>query len=67
MSNHAIIHCQPSVLNYVRQSNMNWSNSSDHDVNEIDIFVDNIPSLNNEEFCSHYGINYDLVNSIEFI
>ena len=44
---------------------MNWSNSSDHDVNEIDIFVDNIPSLNDEELCTHYGIDYEKVNCIE--
>jgi len=67
MTNHVILHCNPSVLNYVKETNLNWWDSSDHDVNEIDIFVNNIPSLDDEELCKHYGLDYDQVNCIELI
>ena len=33
---------------------------------ELDVIVDNIPSLNEEELCDHYDLDYDEVLSIDY-
>ena len=44
-----------------------WSYNDEHDFDEIDVIVDNKDNLNDEQLCSHYGIDYDQVNFIELI
>ena len=39
----------------------------EHNGEEFDVIVDNIDELDDEQLCSHYNINYDLVNCIEAV
>ena len=78
MTQSVLIHCQPSLLNFVKENNMDWEYSTDHDVNEIDVYVDDVeykdgnhPDQNgiwedpDIQLCNHYNIDYDYVNCIE--
>ena len=73
MTKSVLIHCQPSLLDFVKENNMLWSYSTDHDVDEIDVIVDDVEYTvqdgyyqdPDEQLCEHYGIDYDLVNCIE--
>ncbi len=38
-----LIHCQPSLLDFIKENNMDWEYSSVHDHDEIDVVVDDIP------------------------
>jgi len=80
MTKSVLIHCQPSLLNFVKENNMDWEYSTDHDVNEIDVYVDDVeykdgnhPDQNgiwedpDIQLCEHYGIDYDQVNCIEAV
>ena len=67
MSNYVIIHCQPIVEDSLINSQLSWSYNNDQDVSEIEVIAKNVDTLNDDELCSHYGINYDQVNSIELI
>ena len=71
--NYVLIHCQPTLLDFIKENNMNWSYSPEFGEDEIDVVVDDIPyecldgtyQDPDEQLCEHYGINYDLVNCIE--
>jgi len=65
MTKHVIIHCQPSIKDTVIKHNLSWSETLDQDVPEIDVMVEDIDSLEDEELCNHYNIDYHLVNCIE--
>ena len=68
-----VTHCQPSLLNSIKELGLNWDYSDIHDHDEIDVVVDNIPyeitrgdyQDPDEELCTFYGIDYDQVNCIE--
>ena len=68
-----VIHCKPSLLDFIKENNMVWSYSNTHDTDEIDVMVDDIPHEitrgdyqdPDEALCEHYGIDYDQVNMIE--
>ena len=62
-----IIHCKPIVEHQCYENGYNWSFSDVYGKDEIDILVDNIDSLEDDELCTHYGINYDQVNCIELV
>ena len=61
MTQQVVIHCKPSLFNFLYKSDLVYSNNSD----EIDVLVDNIDSLEDDELCEHYGIDYEQVNCIE--
>jgi len=66
-----IIHCKESILNDIQDSTLDYQ-FNDGELNVIIPFDSNAVVINNqysndEEYCKHYGINYDLVNSIELI
>jgi len=71
--NYVLIHCQPSLLDFVKENNMKWTYSPIHGNNEVDIVVDDIPyelldgtyQDPDEQLCEHYGIDYNQVNMIE--
>ena len=73
--NTAVIHCQPALLNFIKENNMVWSYSNTHDTDEIDVIVDDIPyeilrgdyQDPDEQLCEHYGIDYNQVNCIEAV
>ena len=60
-----LIHCQPSLYDDVltNQLNYEWSRQFGHE--ELDVIVDNIDSLDDEDLCKQYGLDYDQVNCIE--
>ena len=70
-----VIHCQPDYLDKIRELGYNWTYSSIHGKNEIDVIVDDIPYQivdgkyqdPDEQLCEHYGIDYDQVNCIELL
>ena len=72
---YVLIHCQPTLLNFIRENNMQWTYSPIHGKNEIDVIVNDIPyEIRNGKYedpdaqlCEHYGIDYDQVNCIEAV
>ena len=67
MSNYVIIHCQPRAEDSLVNSQLSWSYNDDQDVSEIEVIAKNIDTLDDDELCKHYGLNYAHVNSIELI
>ena len=66
------IHCNPFILDIIKELNLNWEYSPIHGKDEIDVIVEDIdydPELEHldpdEQLCDHYDINYDFVNCIE--
>ena len=66
------IHCNPFILDNIKELNLNWEYSPVHGKNEIDVIVEDVeddPELDHldtdEQLCVHYDINYDFVNCIE--
>ena len=67
-----LIHCQPTLLDYIKENNMNWKYSPKFGVNEIDVIVEDIDYNPQTDYidpdvhlCDHYGIDYEQVNCIE--
>ncbi len=67
-----LIHCQPSLLDYIQKMNFTWSYSPRFGDTEIDVIVPDVEydlnhGLNDpdEQLCDHYGIDYNQVNMIE--
>ena len=56
-----LIHCQPSLQEFLFKNDFNYVKNDQ----EIDVIVNDIQSLEDEELCNHYGIDYDQVNCIE--
>ena len=75
MSNKVIIHCQPSILDYVNDIGYDWDYSQQFGTDEVDVLVDNVTyevrdgiyQDPDEQLCEHYGIDYDYVNCIEAV
>ena len=73
MTQSALIHCQPSLKNYLDKNNIQWSYSPQFGDNELDVVVDDIPYEGidgkyqdpDEQLCTYYGIDYEKVNMIE--
>ena len=71
--NYITVHCQPSLLDFIKENNMQWTYSPQFGKDEIDLIVDDIPyelldgtyQDPDEQLCEHYGIDYDQVNCIE--
>ena len=70
-----LIHCQPTLEDYLTDNNIPWSFSEQHGFDEIDAVVDDIPYeiLRGDyqdpdvQLCEHYGIDYNQVNCIEVV
>jgi len=66
-----VIHCQPSLLETIQEKGYNY----EEHVQEIDVilpYTKEVEDVNNKyvdeaDFCTHYGINYNQVNCIELI
>ena len=66
-----IIHCQPSMLSTIKDLELDYQELYD----EVDVTIPytyDVMKLNNstetdEEFVSHYGLDYDQINCIELI
>ena len=73
--NYVLIHCQPTLEDYLTENNIKWQFSDIHGMDEIDAIVDDIPyevldgtyQDPDEQLCEHYGIDYDQVNCIEAV
>ena len=63
MNNKVIIHCKNSLYEFIVNSGLEYKDQGD----ELDVIVNNIDHLDDEQFCEHYGIDYNLVNCIELI
>ena len=65
-----IIHCKPSLLQTIKDLELDYQDMYD----EIDVTIPytfDVEDVNNstedDEFCSHFGLDYDQVNCIELI
>ena len=67
MSQQIVIHCKPSLLDDVITNQLNCEWSEQFGKEELDVIVDNIDSLDDEDLCKEYGLDYDQVNCIELI
>ena len=73
MTKYAVIHCKPTIEDFIKKTSLCWEHTSDQDVPEIDVIVPDVEyTVSNgiyqdpdEQLCEHYGIDYDLVNCIE--
>ena len=71
MSN-VLIHCQPSMLQTIKELGLTWRYSPVHNEEEIDVIAPDIAYNSShfivdpdEQYCYLLGINYDEVNCIE--
>ncbi len=63
-----IIHLKESYLNSIKELGYNFTlNDNEIDVilPDVDYSYDHILQDPDEQFCAHYGIDYDYVNMIE--
>ena len=67
MSTPVIIHCKPSIEEFLINSDLMWSRNDNIDTPEIDVIVEDLDISDDEEFVNHYGIDYDQVNMIELL
>ena len=71
MTQQVVIHCQPSLNDFLFENDFDYVNNGD----EIDVLVDDVPyevrdgiyQDPDEQLCEHYGFNYDQVNCIEAV
>ena len=63
MLNKVIIRCKNSLYEFITNSGLEYKDQG----NELEVIVNNIDHLNDEQFCEHYGLDYDQVNCIELI
>jgi len=70
--NQSIIHCNPSGLNDIKETNLTWKYSPKYGKNEIDVIVNSIDYDEtsyivdpDDQLCDHYNINPDIVNCVE--
>ena len=69
------IHCQPSMLQTIKESGLNWCYSPQFNQEEIDVIIPytseveaiNDKYLDESEFVSHFGLDYNQVNCIQLI
>ena len=60
-----VIHCQPTLLETIKNKKYSWRFSEQFKEDEIDVIVNDIEELEDDEVCEHYGLNYNQVNCIE--
>ena len=73
MTQSVLIHCKPSLEQFLTTTDLMWSYNDTQDFDEIDVIVDDVPYIHSdgiyqdpdEQLCEHYGIDYDEVNCIE--
>ena len=72
MTQSVLIHCKPSLKDYLDENNIQWSYSQQFGYEELDAIVDDVEYNPNhdvvdpdEQLCYHYGIDYDQVNMME--
>ena len=66
-----IIHCKPSLLSTIKDLDLDYEEL----VNEVDVTIPytlavmdvNNSTDNDEEFATHFGLDYEQVNCIELI
>ena len=69
------IHCNPFILDIIKELNLTWEYSPQFGKDEIDVIVEDkdLPDYDeygvyvdpDEAICDHYDINYDFVICIE--
>jgi len=70
-----LIHCKPTLEDWLTDNNIPWAFSEKHGFDEIDAVVDDIPYTivdgiyedPDKQLCEHYGIDYEQVNCIEAV
>ena len=73
MTQSVLIHCKPSLEQFLTNTDLIWSYNDTQDFDEIDVIVDDVPyevldgtyQDPDVQLCEHYGIDYNQVNCIE--
>ncbi len=69
MSNYSehlvVVHCNPSMLPTIEKLGYNWSYSPKFGSDEVDLILMDDAQLEDEELCTSYGLDYDLVHCVE--
>ena len=60
-----LIHCQPSMLDLIKENDLYWNYSNQFGKDEIDVIVTDDADLDDEELVETIGLDYDQVNCIE--
>ena len=60
-----LIHCQPSMLDLIKENELHWDYSPQFGKDEIDVIVTDDADLDDEELVEVIGLDYDQVNCIE--
>ena len=60
-----LIHCQPSLLDVIKETGMSWSYSPQFGDKEIDVTVYDGLDLDDEDLCEFFNLDYNQVNCIE--
>ena len=61
-----VVHCKHSMLPMIKELDLNWEYSPRFGSKEVDVYLFDINDINSdEEFVSHWGLDYDQVNCIE--
>ena len=63
MPNQVVIHCKEDSFTKLLNSDLQF----EYNCGEYDVIVNDIKELEDDELCTHYGINYDQVNCIELV
>ena len=65
MTKSILIHCQPSMLDLIKENDLYWTYSNQFGKDEIDVIVTDDADLDDEELVETIGLDYDQVNCIE--
>ena len=63
MTQQIVIHCKPSLQPSLFKLGLDY----EYNCGEYDVVVNNIDSLEDDELCEHYGIDYNQINCIELL
>ena len=61
MPNQVVIHCNEDSFTKLLNSDLQF----EYNCGEYDVIVNDIKELEDDELCTHYGIDYEKVNMIE--
>ena len=60
-----LIHCQPTMLDLIKENALHWDYYPRFGKDEIDVIVTDDANLDDEELVEVIGLDYDQVNCIE--
>ena len=62
-----LIHCKPSLLDKIKEYDLNWFYSPRFGIDEVDVIVEDDKDRDDEDLCAFFNLDYDQVNCIELL